>query len=298
MVQNIGALRFSNHLLHNNWDKSSIEHILINFKENFGVAGRGGYFDQFGMVRDLLQNHLLQIAAQLTMSEPKDSSLEAMQQSRRDILASFDRIKVDETVQGQYTASLDGKQEAYRDDKTTDDDSNAATYTAAVLRSSAEPWRGVPIVAIAGKGLNENRSEVRVRFKPVKSSAFPNAAPNELVLNIQPDTTIQLQLNTKSPGLTADPVVSTLELSRTDTDRINAVPEAYERLILDALRGDARHFPEWSEIESSWQACTDLLHAIDEEKQAPVKYAFASTGPEETAQMLKRLNINISQEDL
>lgn len=289
MVKNILVVRFANEFFSGVWNKNHISSIQISFKEQFGTEGRGGYFDDIGIIRDVMQNHMLQVLTLLTMEKPEALDLEAIRDEKVKVLKAFEPINTDDILLGQYGKSEDGSKPAYVDDETVKPDSNCVTYAAIGMRINNDRWNGVPIVLRAGKALDESKVEVRIQLKP-HTKLFGNIAPNELVMRIQPDEAIYLKIISKVPGISNETSVTDLDL--TYAARFSKefwIPEAYESLIRDCLKGNHSNFVRDDELDISWELFTPLLKHI-EQKDAPKleSYAYGSKGPKELKDFMRR----------
>ncbi|KAK7695409.1 hypothetical protein QCA50_000045 [Cerrena zonata] len=199
MVKNLLVLRFANVALNAAWDKNSISSVQITFKEPFGTEGRGGYFDEFGIIRDILQNHLMQVLSILTMERPVSFEAEDIRDEKVKVLRAIPPVERSDTLLGQYVAA-NGKP-GYLDDETVPPNSNCPTYAATTLWIHNPRWEGVPFILKAGKAVNEAKVEIRIQFKDVTQGIFKDISRNELVMRIQPSEAVYLKLNTKTPGL-------------------------------------------------------------------------------------------------
>jgi glucose-6-phosphate 1-dehydrogenase len=272
MVQNIMNLRFANRVLEPIWNHQHINSVIITFKEDIGTEGRGGYFDEFGIIRDVMQNHLLQIFSLIAMEIPVSASAEDVRDEKVKLLKSVSPIILDEMVLGQYLGDGTPKNPGYLEDPTVPKGSTCPTFAAAVLHINNARWNGVPFILKCGKALNERKAEVRVQFKKPPHRMFSKAENNELVLRVQPNEAVYLKFNSKVPGLSED--VHTTELDLTYKNRYDVrLPDAYERLIYDVLRGDHNLFVRSDELEAAWKIFTPVLHKIEKEK---VNSAFNS----------------------
>lgn len=288
MVKNLIYLRFNNQLFGAIWNKENISAVRISFKEPFGTEGRGGYFDDIGIIRDVMQNHLLQVLTLVAMERPVAFTPEDIRDEKVKVLKAMPDIDVNDVVLGQYGASVDGSKPAYGDDETVPKDSNAVTYAALPLKINNDRWSGVPFILSAGKALDESLVEVRVQFKPSVTGAGPEASPhNELVLRIQPNEAIYFTINTKQPGFTNKVAVNELDLTYSEKFKGERIPEAYEALILDALRGDHSNFVRDDELDQGWKIFTPLLHNIGNRKVNVDSYPYGSNGPESLTKWLR-----------
>ncbi|TFK43515.1 glucose-6-P dehydrogenase [Crucibulum laeve] len=297
MVKNLLVLRFANVAMGAAWDKNSISNVQITFKEPFGTEGRGGYFDEFGMIRDVLQNHLLQVLSILTMERPVSFSAEDIRDEKVKVLRSIPPIERSDTLLGQYV-SANGKP-GYLDDETVPPNSVCPTFAATTLWIHNPRWEGVPFILKAGKALNEAKVEVRIQFKDVTQGIFKDISRNELVIRIQPSEAVYLKLNAKTPGLYTRAIPTEMDLTykRRFTDA--KIPEAYEALILDALRGDHSNFVRHDELDVAWKIFTPILHWIDGKNGSPprpVPYPYGSRGPKELDTFIQKYGYKRSVE--
>merc|ERR1712029_1288157 len=199
MVQNLISLRFGNMMFAPTWRRDHIASITITFKEPFGTEGRGGYFDEFGIIRDVMQNHLLQVLSILTMERPVSFSSEDIRDEKVKVLRYIPPITKEDVIIGQYAAT--GDKPGYKDDDTVPKDSVSPTFAAIVMHINSPRWEGVPFIMKAGKALNEQKTEIRIQYKDVTQGIFKDIARNELVIRVQPGEAVYLKMNTKSPGL-------------------------------------------------------------------------------------------------
>ncbi|KAJ2931697.1 hypothetical protein H1R20_g5389, partial [Candolleomyces eurysporus] len=292
MVKNLLVLRFANIAMGAAWDKNSISNVQITFKEPFGTEGRGGYFDEFGIIRDVLQNHLLQVLTILTMERPVSFAAEDIRDEKVKVLRAIPPIEKEDTLLGQYVAA-NGKP-GYLDDSTVPPNSICPTFAATTLWIHNPRWEGVPFVLKAGKGrfpLNEAKVEVRIQFKDVTQGIFKDIARNELVIRIQPSEAVYLKLNAKTPGLYTRAFPTEMDLTYKRRFAEAKIPEAYESLILDALRGDHSNFVRNDELDYAWKIFTPILHWIDGkngQRPKPVPYPYGSRGPKELDDFIKK----------
>ncbi|KAI5951247.1 ZWF1 [Candida jiufengensis] len=290
MVKNLLVIRFGNELFSGVWNKNHISSIQVSFKEPFGTEGRGGYFDTIGIIRDVMQNHLLQVLTLLTMERPVSFDAEAVRDEKVRVLKAFDKINVDDVIVGQYDKSEDGKKPSYLDDKTVAKDSKCITYAAFTVNIHNERWDGVPMILRAGKALDEGKVEIRIQFKPVARGMFKDIQRNELVIRIQPDEAIYLKINSKIPGVSTETSLTDLDL--TYNKRYSKdfwIPEAYESLIRDVLHGNHSNFVRDDELDVSWKLFTPLLEALENNPNLNLeKYPYGSKGPKELRKYLQK----------
>ena len=297
MVQNLIIMRFANTWLEPLWNRNYISSVIITFKEDIGTMGRGGYFDTVGIIRDVMQNHLLQVLSIAAMEPPVCVSGDDgnfVRDEKVKVLRSIAPITLDECVIGQYTANEELGEPGYLDDETVPAGSNCPTYAAAVLHINNPRWEGVPFVMKAGKGLNERKAEVRIQFKdpPGGVNLFQGQVTprNELVLRLQPDEAVYMKTNVKMPGLSSKPGQVEMDLSYGQRFAGAKNPDAYTRLILDVLRGKQSGFVRNDELKAAWDIFTPLLHAIDDKSSdiKPIPYTFGSRGPIEADHLVER----------
>lgn len=298
VIQNLLVLRFANLIFDPIWNRSYIRSVQISWTENIGTEGRAGYFDQYGIIRDVMQNHLLQMLALVAMDQPLSLDAQFVRDEKVKALRAISPIKREDIVIGQYSAGeLGGKKyPAYLDEKGTPAGSNTPTYAAAVLHIKNRRWDGVPFFIIAGKALNNRMTEIRVRFNDVPSNIFnrngSRMSANELVLKVQPDAGISLRIINKVPGLGIRLDESNLDLSYEAAFGGTEIPDAYESLILDVIKGDKSLFIRSDELEAAWDVFTPMLHELDREKVKPEPYPFGSFGPEKAQDLFQRYGLH------
>lgn len=275
VIQNLLILRFGNRIFEPIWNRDHIDSISIAFSETIGVEGRAGYFDHFGIIRDVVQNHLLQTMALVAMEQPIKLDAREIAEEKTKILRATTPLCVENTVTGQY--------EGYRDDPDVPDESVTETYVSTTLFVDTPRWYGVPFRLSAGKALDTQETEIVIRFRELPYSLFPGVAGNSLRIRVQPNESIELVVNNKVPGMEFSS--STVHLNMLYHEEFEAeLPEAYERLLLDVLRGDRSLFIQRQELAAAWAVVTPLLHKIEEERIAPRRYTYGSTGPDKTSQ--------------
>ncbi|XP_059167727.1 glucose-6-phosphate 1-dehydrogenase-like isoform X2 [Physella acuta] len=287
MVQNLMVLRFGNRIFSPIWNRDNIASIVISFKEPFGTQGRGGYFDEFGILRDVMQNHLLQILTLVAMEKPPSTHAEDIRNEKVKVLKSIPPPELKNVVLGQYVGNPEGKGEeklGYLDDPTVPKGSVTPTFATVALFVKNERWDGVPFILRCGKALNERKAEVRVQFKDVAGDIFaPGAVKrNELVIRVQPSEAIYMKMMAKTPGMSLSCEESELDLTYGSRYRGVNMPDAYERLILDVFMGSQIHFVRSDELYEAWRIFTPLLHHIEKEKPTPIPYKYGSRGPRES----------------
>ena len=284
VIQNLLVLRFANLILEPVWNRSYVAHVHISWAEDLGVEGRGGYFDEYGIIRDVVQNHLLQILALTAMDPPAAFDAHHIRNEKVRVLRSVAPAPVADILLGQYGAGdyKGQRHAAYTEEPSIARDSVTPTYVATVLHVRNNRWDGVPFLLTAGKALSQRKTEIRVRFRDVAKNLFAASAPhvpaNELVIRVQPDESISLQIVNKAPGLKMELAGTDLDLHYASAFK-NVIPDAYECLLLDVLRGDRSLFIRADELEAAWDIFTPALHEMESARQRPERYPFGENGP-------------------
>ncbi|XP_058873437.1 glucose-6-phosphate 1-dehydrogenase-like isoform X1 [Acipenser ruthenus] len=293
MVQNLMVLRFGNRIFGPIWNRDSISCVVLTFKEPFGTEGRGGYFDEFGIIRDVMQNHLLQMLCLVAMEKPASTNSDDVRDEKVKVLKCVREASLDDVVLGQYTGDPEGEGEArkgYLDDQTVPKGSRTPTFATVVLYVENERWDGVPFVLRCGKALNERKAEVRLQFCDVPGDIFArHCKRNELVIRVQPNEAVYAKMMTKKPGMFFNPEESELDLTYGSRYKDVKLPDAYERLILDVFCGSQMHFVRSDELREAWRIFTPLLHRIESENIVPVPYTYGSRGPVEADELLNKV---------
>lgn len=268
-VQNLLTLRFANAVFEPLWNRNYLDHVQITAIESVGVEHRAGYYDQAGVLRDMLQSHVLQLLTLTALEPPSAFNARALRDEKVKVLQAVRPIALDDGVWGQYRG--------YRDERGVAPGSNTPTYIALKLYVDNWRWQGVPFYLRSGKKLAQKATEITLQFKPVPHSMFAQdagLAPNRLSLSIQPDEGLHLCIETKIPGagMRAAPVVMDFHFG--EQFGAHSLPEAYERLLLDAVQGDASLFARSDEIELAWQLVDPLMGKV-----TPELYEPGSWGP-------------------
>ncbi len=296
MIRNILAVRFGNSLFEPLWNHNYIDNIQITASETLGVEGRGAYYEQAGILKDMLQNHLLQMLALITMEPPADLMPESIRDEKVKALRALRRYESHgacaDIALGQYgPGTIKGeKVPGYREENEVAKDSVTPTFIA--LRASVDNfrWGGVPIYIRAGKRMNKRCTQIVVEFKRLPGinyyQEFKNQPPNLLVIEVQPKEGMHFQINAKRPG--NDFVVDQVEMNYAQSSRFQGnVPEAYEQLILEAYRANSSLFTRWDELEQSWQFVESIEKNCNPDKNAYPTYPSGSQGPERADLLLQ-----------
>lgn len=281
MVRNIQAIRFMNPVFTDVWNHTYIENVQISALENVGVETRGGYYDQSGALKDMIQNHLFQILSIVGMEQPLEFFGEDMHDKQLAVLRSLRPAEqldmADTMVLGQYFG--------YQKEPAVERGSQTETYAALRLFIDNERWKGVPFYIRTGKKLNRREMEVAITFK----RSNPNVEANVLLIKIQPTEGVYFQFNIKKPGDSDEIMPTSMDFCQScyDINRINT-PEAYERLLMAAVNHDSSWFSKWDQIELSWQYIDQLKARFKEEQLPLATYATQSFGPQEASDLLQR----------
>jgi glucose-6-phosphate 1-dehydrogenase len=295
-VQNMLAFRFANGLFEPIWNRNYIDYVQITAAEDVGIGRRAGYYDQSGALRDLVQNHMLQLLTLLCMEPPVTFSADDVRDEKVKVLHAI-HPPTDETVpniavRAQYTAGMaEGKDvPGYLEEEGVPDDSHTETYVALRLEVDNWRWAGVPIYLRTGKRLARKITEIAVQLKPVPHLAFQaegsvGVQPNQLIMTMQPNEGVSLSLGAKIPGTRMRIRPVNMEFLY-GTAFLSQSPEAYERLIMDAMRGDATLFTRDDEVEAQWRICDPILQEWSHEDGPLPTYPAGSAGPEEANRLL------------
>jgi len=295
-AQNIMALRFANSIFEQLWNARYIDHVQITASEPLGVEGRAGYYDKSGAMRDMVQNHLLQLLCLIAMEPPVGLDADAVRDEKVKVIKSLRPIRGGDVrrqvVRAQYNAgTVKGKRVvAYRDEQNIDHESPTETYVALQLNIDNWRWAGVPFFMRVGKRLSGGGTQIALHFKgspPVLFNADGDNGENVLVIRIQPDEGITLHMNAKRPGNTSDlhPVRMDFHYG-TSFDKAN--PEAYERLLLDAMSGDATLFARRDEVEEAWKFVDAIRDEWMKDSADLTFYPAGTAGPSEADDLIRR----------
>ena len=294
-VQNILALRFSNEMFEPVWNSHYIDHVQITMAEDIGLGGRAGYYDGIGAARDVIQNHLIQLLALVAMEEPTSFSPRRLKAEKLKVLRAttavepFDRT----TARGQYTAGWQGSEYAVglREEEGFDPESTTETFAACTLQINSRRWAGVPFYLRTGKRLGRRVTEIALVFKRPPYQPFTEGQTNLLtnnavIIRVQPDEGVLMRFGSKVPGSSFEVRDVNMDFSY-DEAFTEQSPEAYERLILDALLDESSLFPTNDEVERSWEILDPVLEYWAEAGW-PDEYAAGTWGPQSAHRMLEQ----------
>src|SRR5215204_1167280 len=295
-VQNVMAFRFANYMFEPVWNRNFIDHIQITAAEDIGIGSRAGYYDRSGALRDLVQNHMMQLLTLVCMEPPSSFEADKVRDEKVKVLEAITPPTPEEvaamTVRAQYTAGVSGGEEVkgYLEEADVPGDSRTETYAALRLEVHNWRWAGVPIVLRTGKRLARKVTEVAVQLKPVPHLAFQSKGsvgvqPNQLILTMQPNEGVSLSLGAKIPGSRMRIRPVNMEFLY-GTAFMSQSPEAYERLILDAMRGEATLFTRNDEVDAQWSIIDPILKAWHEGAPDMATYEAGSAGPEEADELI------------
>lgn len=293
VIQNLLVLRFANLVFEPIWNRERIQNVSIAWKEKIGVEGRGGYFDSYGVVRDVMQNHLLQILALVAMEQPAALTATRIRDEKVKLLSRVSPLNRSSMVLGQYTGTTVGsrQQPDYRQEAHVLTDSRTPTFGAALLTIDNYRWEGVPFYMLAGKGLETSLTEIRIAFRDVPGNIFRGVpgfrGGNTLVIRVQPNEAINLHIVNKVPGLGMALAETDLDLSY-HSAFANQIPDAYECLLLDVINGDRSLFIRRDELDAAWDIFTPALHEADRLRIEPEPYVFGTPGPSSAADLARR----------
>ena len=303
-VLNLVALRFANSIFATNWDHNCIDHVQISVAESVGIEGRWGYFDDAGQMRDMVQNHLLQILSLVAMEPPTTLDADSIRDEKLKVLKALRPINAsninESTVRGQYTSGFVKGEEVpgYLEEEGANTQSKTETFVAIKAEIDNWRWAGVPFYLRTGKRMPTKVSEVVIYFKRqphnLFGDSFKNLPPNKLVIRLQPDEGVEITVMNKVPGLTSsgsmDLQKSKLNLSFSEAFADERIPDAYEKLLLEVMLGNQALFVRRDEIEQAWKWVDSILEAWKNSNEPPEPYQAGTWGPVDSIGLLAREN--------
>jgi glucose-6-phosphate 1-dehydrogenase len=301
-VLNLIALRFANSIFATNWDHNCIDHVQISVAESVGIEGRWGYFDEAGQMRDMVQNHLLQILTLIAMEPPANLDADSIRDEKLKVLKSLRPIDASNvrqnTVRGQYVNGFVNGQEVpgYLDESDANTSSRTETFIALKVELDNWRWAGVPFYLRTGKRLPDKTSEVVIYFKRqphnLFKDSFPQLPPNKLTIRLQPDEGVEVTVMNKVPGLTGTGSMnlqkSKLNLSFSETFKDDRIADAYEKLLLEVMLGNQALFVRRDEVEAAWKWVDGILAAWKNSNEPPEPYQAGTWGPVASIALLAR----------
>jgi len=299
-VMNLLALRFANSIFTTNWDHNTIDHVQITVAEQVGIEGRWGYFDKAGQLRDMVQNHLMQILTLVAMEPPVNLHGDSLRNEKLKVLKALRPITIenvdDKVVRGQYAGGfIKGEPvTGYLEEEDGNPDSSTETFVAIRVDIDNWRWAGVPFYLRTGKALATKRSEVVINFKQLPHNIFKdsykNLPPNKLVIRLQPDEGVEIEVLNKVPGVgeVAQLQRTMLDLSFSEAFVGERIADAYERLILEVMHGNQALFVHRDEVERSWTWIDSIQEAWARSNEPPRKYPAGSWGPVASVALLAR----------
>ncbi len=292
-VQNLMAVRFGNILFEPLWNAQYVDHVQITVAETVGVGGRGDYYDRSGAMRDMVQNHMMQLLCLTAMEPPARFEPQAVRDEKLKVIRALDPVQPGEVVRGQYAAS--NGHSGYLED-VEDPESRTESFVAMKVQIANWRWQGTPFYLRTGKRLRARMSEIVVRFKETPHSIFgedSGSKANMLSIRLQPNEGMDLRVTIKEPGPGGMRLVD-VPLDMTFADALGPsaeeIPDAYERLVMDVIRGNQTLFMRGDEVEAAWAWTDPMIAAWEDRGARPVAYDSNSSGPEEALALMHRDN--------
>lgn len=286
MLQSIMVIRFSNAFFEPIWNSEHINKVIINSSETIGINSRGNYFENFGIIRDMVQSHLLQLMSLIAMEKPKTLEVNDVRDEKIKVLKSlkpFSELELKSNiVRGQY--------ESYLSEENVNPNSKTETYVSIKTEIDNDRWRGVPFYIRTGKKLPRKSTEIIIEFKDTPYNLYTTAARNLLVFKIQPEEGVFLNFNAKKIGNTSELVPVKMDFCQNCEVGFNT-PEAYERLLFDVMRGDATLFARWDEVEYSWKFIDTIANYWQKSNPKLFIYKDNSSGPDDNFEYLEKRDL-------
>lgn len=298
-VLNLLALRFANSIFTSIWDRNSIDHVQITVAEQVGIEGRWGYFDKAGEMRDMVQNHLLQVLSIIAMSPPITMTAEDIRTQKVSVLKALRPITIeniqDHVVRGQYTAGSinNEKVPGYLEEEGAETESETDTFVAIKVSIDNWRWAGVPFYLRAGKRMPVKSAEIVIYFKTQPINIFVDSdielPKNKLTIRLQPDEGIDVQLINKVPGLESSTKLQSTKLDLNFEKAFNKpIADAYERLLLEIMRGNQSLFVHRDEVEAAWKWVDSIIDAWNQYPEKPESYSAGTWGPNSSVDLLAK----------
>lgn len=294
-VQNIMALRFSNRIFMPLWGSRDIDHIQITVAESVGVEGRWDYYNQYGALRDMIQNHLMQLLCLVAMEPPCSLDANSVRDEKVKVLRSIRKMTPEDisnkTVRAQYTKGFcEGEEVSGYLEGSGENGSNTETFAAMRIDIDNWRWNGVPFYIRSGKRMNQKNSEIVIQFKSVPHSIFPNkgkcVSENKLVISLQPKESITLKMMNKVPGISQSMRLQEVPLELNSSMNNSRKPEAYERLLLDVIQNNPTLFMRLDEVEEAWKWADEIIEGWCENLTTMKNYSAGTDGPSAAIQLI------------
>lgn len=293
MLQNIMVIRFANAAFEPIWNSEHIDHVQITSSETLGVEERGGYYEKSGALRDMVQNHLLQFLSLIAMDEPRSLDTEDIRDEKVKVLKHIEIYNDNEVkynvVRGQYSSDENNKIPAYRQENRIDDESDTETYVALKLNIKNKRWKDVPFYIRTGKRMKKKGVQAIIQFKNKYQDLYDDVSANQLAIQIQPKEGVNFKFNAKQPGNGIDIIPVNMDFCQNCIVGYNS-QEAYERLLLDVMKGDKTLFTRWDEVMHSWKFIDSINNAWSKEKPNFPNYNAYTFGPKEADELMNRDN--------
>lgn len=299
-VLNLLVLRFANTIFSSHWDYNTVDHVQISVAEEVGVEGRWGYYDEAGQMRDMVQNHLLQLLSLIAMEPPVSLNADSIRDEKLKVLKALRPITINDiqehTVRGQYIKGFIGDTAVpgYLDEDQARKESTTETFVALKVNIDNWRWAGVPFYLRTGKRMHKKYTDVVICFKPQPHNIFhktyKSLPPNKLIIRLQPDEGVEIQVMNKIPGLGETMMLqqSKLDLSFNETFKSERIADAYERLLMEAMLGNQYLFVRRDEVEYAWRWVDSIINAWQMQQKLPEPYPAGSWGPTASTILLAR----------